>query len=74
MPEARGTNRLQFGLKIGTELECGTLMKNDNKRLVNRIIIKLTAAIISSSTAFKPSEPLRDMVPDARRRSWFLVA
>jgi len=34
----------------------------------------LTAASISSSTAVIPSEPLRDIVPDAINKSWFLIA
>ena len=33
-----------------------------------------TAASMSSSTADMPSEPFDEMVPDAMRRSWFLIA
>jgi len=34
----------------------------------------LTAAWTSSSTSLIPSESLREMAPEARRRSWFLIA
>jgi hypothetical protein len=44
---------------------------DNNSEIAGRIIgvTKLTAAMISSSTAFKPSDPLREIVPEARRRS-----
>lgn len=43
--------------------KCSEIDENEGR------LQRLTAAMISSSTALKPSEPLRDIVPDARRRS-----
>ena len=59
--------------KLKTAINVMSSGELDNKcsEIARRIIAvtKLTAAMISSSTAFKPSEPFRDIVPEARRRS-----
>jgi hypothetical protein len=48
------------------------LLEENNKNQnpdVTVILFVLTAASTSSSTAVKPSEPLGEIVPEARRRS-----
>jgi hypothetical protein len=52
----------------GIVLECVTIIEMGTRKKKNNIK-GLTAARMSSSTADIPSEPLREIAPDARRRS-----